>query len=240
MLRLLKIFLAISLFASPFSLQAQTEDEIRGMVNAQIEESNKKINDPDFLKEVQLEREKLQKELRGSQGVNNSFNIGSDFYDQSKALLKGESVEKIISEAPEKESQPSLIVFITLSMPDAEIRQILNDASRFGASVAIRGMHGSSMKDTFLKMKSFLTKGSKQGITIDPTVFSRFEIGEVPAYVLAAKPVERCTAEGCSTPPYVKATGSVTLEYFLEKVRAEANPEMKALAQEKLKATVGG
>ena len=68
------------------------------------------------------------------------------------------------------------------------------------------------------------------GLSIDPTLYDRFGISVVPAFVLTDAPVQACTQAGCPTPDFVRLAGDVTLEYALESIAREA-PSMRDDAQ---------
>ncbi len=68
-------------------------------------------------------------------------------------------------------------------------------------------------------------------MAIDPTLFARFGIDAVPAFVLPLEPLEACDNSGCPQVEAVVAKGSATLRYFLELAeRTGSTDEVKSLA----------
>lgn len=75
---------------------------------------------------------------------------------------------------------------------------------------------------------------------IDPTLFARFGIDQVPSVVVAEYAAGACTPEACPTPDHVKLAGDVPLRYALERIaltrpayQSELRALMKALEPER-------
>ncbi len=106
----------------------------------------------------------------------------------------------------------------------------------------LRGFVGESMKETLDRILALLyPDGIPTGETatlppqyqglalaIDPTLFSRFDIGQVPAIVLPAEPIPPCTRDGCPVPRHVKLAGDVGLPYALDLMAREASDPILA------------
>ncbi len=75
---------------------------------------------------------------------------------------------------------------------------------------------------------SLYTEGERQesGAVIDPTLFERFDVQQVPTVVVAETPAEACSIETCPTPAHVKIAGDVPLRYSLDRI-ALAKPELQ-------------
>lgn len=65
---------------------------------------------------------------------------------------------------------------------------------------------------------------------IDPTLFERFEVNAVPAFVVPLEAPAPCTNAGtCVTPVHAKVTGDVALPYALEVIARQAtDPGLRA------------
>jgi conjugal transfer pilus assembly protein TrbC len=79
---------------------------------------------------------------------------------------------------------PSLIIFVSFSMPEQSIVSYIRGAKKIHASVVIRGLINNSFKDTFLKMSSIVKKAGDGGVELNPPLFTKFGISQVPAIVI--------------------------------------------------------
>jgi type-F conjugative transfer system pilin assembly protein TrbC len=140
-----------------------------------------------------------------------------DFIKQAKmgnyladALTASESIQK---ESDGKYENP--FIFISLGMPDGELRQIIADSKRVDAKIYIRGMY-KDLKSTIARIQDLI--GSDGGILIDPTVFKKFNITSVPTYIV---PLTKNNE-------FIKAVGSVSFSYLLNLVmRTGSESEQK-------------
>lgn len=146
------------------------------------------------------------------------------------------------------------LVFISFSMPDASLKAILHDAALTGAQVMLRGLVNGSLPDTAKRMTGLVPATGKAGadqasadkvdagtagkpandagMGIDPTLFERLDIREVPVFVLPLEPVQACAgSSGCPAFRHIRITGDVSLAYALEKMGAELGdgPALKTL-----------
>ena len=61
---------------------------------------------------------------------------------------------------------------------------------------------------------------------IDPTLFERFSVTQVPSVVVAEAAAGRCSPESCPVPKHTKIAGDVPLRYSLDRI-ALAKPEFR-------------
>lgn len=59
-------------------------------------------------------------------------------------------------------------------------------------------------------------------LAIDPTLFERFGVDKVPAFVLPLDALAPCTPDGCAVPAHLKVAGDVSLAYALSFMAREA------------------
>lgn len=107
------------------------------------------------------------------------------------------------------------LIFVTLSMPIAELKLLLAEGSKIGAPVIIRGLY-KDLKSTAKKIKELAVEN---GVLIDPTMFIKYQVREVPTFIL---PI--------TNTKYVKGRGSVSLSYFLELVTRTGSKEESLIA----------
>jgi type-F conjugative transfer system pilin assembly protein TrbC len=128
--------------------------------------------------------------------------------ERRRAFAAAKALEDFAA-APSERVSTSLLAFVSLGMPDHEIRAIVAEARALQARVVIRGLYHDDFRATFDRVRQL---GLDGGVDIDPMLFRVFGVTAVPTYVLALGSVTSAAA----APPHVKAEGSVTLGYFLE------------------------
>lgn len=123
------------------------------------------------------------------------------------------------------------IILVSLSMPRETLTTLAADALKTGGAVYFRGLKN----DDFRAMRRELT-GLGEGFAIDPTLFERFEISEVPTFVLPLEPVPPCESNGCPATRFVKVRGNISLEAALEYLSINSQePKTKTIAEAWLK-----
>lgn len=124
---------------------------------------------------------------------------------KSKCLYQYQSQEKTLSRQP----TVPIMIFVSFSMPIESIKQWIAQANKISASVYIRGLVNNSFKDT-TKVVRELVKDQIGGLLIDPTVFKKYAINQVPAVVVV------------NNSNFDVVYGDVSLDYALEKISKEA------------------
>jgi conjugal transfer pilus assembly protein TrbC len=118
---------------------------------------------------------------------------------------------------------PSLLVFISLSMPVATLNRLLDQAQSAGATLVLRGLVHGSIRDTALQVRQLI--GTRQvSVQIDPEAFDRYAITQVPAFVLlAGLPNDPNSNAGpaCSSPVCENTSGSVRVARVFGDVSVE-------------------
>jgi len=114
--------------------------------------------------------------------------------------------------------ESQILVFVSSSMPDTTVIRYLQQTTQLGAALVFRGL----VKDSMKEMQHYLAKivGDKQTgknvtILIDPTLFDRFNIKQVPITVVTESEIKPCLPEGCPTPIHHKVAGDVSLPWAL-------------------------
>lgn len=125
--------------------------------------------------------------------------------------------------------QSNVLVFVSFSMPEVSIKGWMKEAEKIGAPVVIRGLVNNSFKATIQKMTE-LAKDHHGGVQLDPTLFQKYQINQVPAVVVTTTedtwPNER-------PEEYIKVYGDVHLDYALKKI-ADQKGEPARIAQRAL------
>lgn len=103
------------------------------------------------------------------------------------------------------------MVFVSFSLPEATIKTLAAEAAKIGGVLVFRGLKN----DDFRVMRQALA-GLGEGFAIDPTLFQRFKISDVPVFVVPVDPVLPCNDSGCQNGRFVKLAGNVTLDAALD------------------------
>ncbi|HBD7476124.1 TPA: type-F conjugative transfer system pilin assembly protein TrbC [Legionella pneumophila] len=75
-------------------------------------------------------------------------------------------------------------VFVSFSMPETLLEETLKESSRMQIPAYLNGLYHDSMQETALKMMALSEKIPNLNLNIDPTLFERFGIRQVPALVV--------------------------------------------------------
>jgi conjugal transfer pilus assembly protein TrbC len=113
-------------------------------------------------------------------------------------------------------------------MPRGSLRSLIAQGELAGVPIVLRGLVNNSVEDTMQAVHSLYVEGERQesGAVIDPTLFERFDIKQVPTVVVAETPAVACSVEACPTPAHVKIAGDVPLRYSLDRI-ALAEPAFR-------------
>ncbi|MCY4480382.1 MAG: type-F conjugative transfer system pilin assembly protein TrbC [Rhodospirillales bacterium] len=119
-----------------------------------------------------------------------------------------------------------VIVFASLSIPEASWRQWSRQAARIGTPLVLRGMAEGGLEATVRRLAA---RGPDDGAgaTIDPRLFRLFRIAHVPAVAVVPGGVAPCESPGCSAdsaPAHDLVTGNIGLEAALEAIAREGEP----------------
>lgn len=123
-----------------------------------------------------------------------------------------------------------MLVFASFSLPTSTLKTLAAEAKKAGGVVVFRG----PKDDDLMAMRKALV-GLGEGFAIDPTLFQRFGVKEVPAFVLPVDPVMPCNPNGCPPGRFVKVAGNVTLDAALDYINTHAQtPDAKRLSNDLL------
>ena len=128
-------------------------------------------------------------------------------------------------------ARTEVLVFMSLSVPEASWRQWSREAARIGAPLVLRGVAAGGFKDTAARLRERTAPepgaDDLQGAALDPRLFRLFRIAHVPAVAVVPGGVPPCESQGCSSdppPPHDLVTGNIGLEAALELVSREGGP----------------
>lgn len=116
-------------------------------------------------------------------------------------------------------SIPELYIFVSLSMPQSRLINLLQEAKIYGGILVLRGLKNNSYKDTANFMQPII-KLSQAGVIIDSHLFEKYDVSKVPTFVLNDPSIKK----------YDKAIGNVSLKYALEEMSRVGDLQSQAQA----------
>ena len=120
---------------------------------------------------------------------------------------------------------PEVIVFMSLSVPEASWREWSLEAARAGVPLVLRGLVPEGLKATVKRVGALLAEGA--GAAIDPRPFRLFGIEVIPAVAVVPGGVPPCKSRGCAAdpaPPHDRVRGNIGLEAALRIIAEEGGP----------------
>lgn len=136
-----------------------------------------------------------------------------------EALAKGyEQAVAATLPSPGAHAGPGLLVFVSFSMPEVALSKLVDQASRLGATLVLRGFVKGSLKETVRQVQQLMGQ-RKVLFQIDPQAFDRFAVTATPTFVLVRDGAQstECAAGSCfASDLFVSVTGDVSLDYALE------------------------
>lgn len=117
-----------------------------------------------------------------------------------------------------------IAIFVSFSMPRESLKSWIAQARTINAPIYIRGLINNSFQET-TKAVSELVKEQPGGLLIDPTMFKKYSIAQVPAVVIVKKEImQKARKETfvADKNTFDVIYGDVTLDYALEKLQAIA------------------
>lgn len=98
------------------------------------------------------------------------------------------------------------LYFVSFSVPEEGLKRMLHETRQYGIPATLRGLVNNDMKATTDAVMRLVKDGVTDGVQIDPTLYSQYNIRSVPALVV------RCQAG------FDVVRGNIRLKQALEKV----------------------
>jgi len=123
-----------------------------------------------------------------------------------------------VAQAKITSGAPSLLVFVSFSMPEPSLRALEQQVSLVGGQLVIRGFIDNSLSKTSDAVSKILVNG-RGGLSIDPPAFQQYHITEIPAFVVT---------QGDGDANFDVVYGNVTLEAALTELanKGDAAPDV--------------
>lgn len=139
----------------------------------------------------------LQQELEAQIKRNPLNRSDSQFIDNLLSQQKAAHQEKPTEGA---------LYFVSFSIPEEGLKRMLHETRQYGIPATLRGLINNDMKTTTDAVLQLVKDGVTDGVQIDPTLYSQYNIRSVPALVV------RCQTG------YDVVRGNIRLKQALEKV----------------------
>ncbi|RLM11809.1 type-F conjugative transfer system pilin assembly protein TrbC [Gibbsiella quercinecans] len=98
------------------------------------------------------------------------------------------------------------LYFVSFSIPEEGLKRMLHETRQYGIPATLRGLVNNDMKATTDAVMALVRGGVTDGVQIDPTLYSQYNIRSVPALVV------RCQMG------YDVVRGNIRVKQALEKV----------------------
>lgn len=113
--------------------------------------------------------------------------------------------------SPDREARPDALYFLSFSIPEDGLKQMVPAATRFHIPTLINGLVDNNFRKTVEAVFRLARENNQGGVQIDPRQFSKYGITTVPALVVT------CDAG------YDRLTGNLKLKEALERIAAEGD-----------------
>lgn len=99
-------------------------------------------------------------------------------------------------------------LLVSFSMPEKLLEATLKDCARHQIPAVLNGLYHDSMEETLNKMGGYASAIPELAMQIDPTVFDKYQIKQVPALIWEEK--------DCADIVY----GNLSLDLMFEKIKS--------------------
>lgn len=207
--------------------QGQVSVDVTGLMN-RIDDLKAKI-----LKDLDIQ---LPMELEGDLGTKDMIAQALNYGPVHDMLGVGPNYTAP-EQADERYAGAFGFVFVSFSLPETSLRQLMQEADALGLPVVFRGFVGESVFETRAALERvFADAEAAPGFMIDPTLFEKFAIEHVPSVVVMPKHVALCISDECFDqllPEHDRVDGNIPIRAAL-RIVAEGDGVATAEAQRML------
>ena len=183
--------------------------------------------------------QKWAAEYRKIKGVEIDYIKKGSGYGIAQVTAQTFDFDRMVADAGTMASEsmgeaPRFIAFASLSMPPAALRAMIDDVTRAGGVIVLRGLPQNSAKVLTAALSKVVRPGEDlASVGIDPRLFRAFGIKAVPTYVVAGSDFDLCDGFDCTTavPPHDRMSGNVSAAYALETFARGGGPGALIAAQ---------
>lgn len=170
-IKLYKIIMFIIISYISISVKANTDNYI----NLESIKNQALHNAKQYEKDAQI-LVKNSEVAKNNSGIDKTW-----FLNKQQELLKS----AYINQAKPRENANKLLVFISFSMPQEAIKELLIQSTQYDSVLVIQGLVDNSFPKTINTITNLVNKaGQRGGVTIEPNLFELYKINSVPAFVI--------------------------------------------------------
>lgn len=133
---------------------------------------------------------------------------------------------------PHQADKPTLMVFVSMSMPEASLKRLGHEAKRDNAVLVLRGIPGGlagGWMHGMAAIKPLSATGAH--VEINPQLFEKFNINAVPVIALARLDTSSCVSADTTCRETLLMKGDVDIEYALHQWADGSGPLAVAARQ---------
>lgn len=105
--------------------------------------------------------------------------------------LTGQDADFVVALRQQQQQQtkpddnaPAVVMFVSFSMPEDDLRERIKDAADLGVTVSLRGMVNGDMRQTGTRVAQLVKETNRGGMQIDPVSFRRYGVTSVPTLIV--------------------------------------------------------
>lgn len=169
------------------------------------------------LKQAKNYQQEIPRQLAESRKEMKNFVDKNDFFKEQR-----EKLQMAFKNQGKPKNSAEVLVFVSFCMPAVALKSLIQQSTRYHATLVIQGLVESSLPKTIIKMNELIKEtNNKGGFQIDPNLFNEYKINRVPAIVIGA-------ADNFDV---VYGMGNIkeALEFFRDKKGAQANKAARLL-----------
>ncbi len=128
--------------------------------------------------------------------------------------IKNETQQSLLNQ----QENSKLFILVSFSMPDKLLLDYIRQANEHHAWVVFQGFKDNDLSLFLQTLSEWDKKIDINRVLIDPTLFTRYHVSQVPTFILAHD-IYPCDREHCESNSFNKLSGSVTLDYALQTMK---------------------
>ncbi len=113
---------------------------------------------------------------------------------------------------------PKRFILVSFSMPEPLILDYIRQAQTQDAWVVFRGFKGNDLNTMLSTLREWDTKIDINRILIDPTLFTRYDVSQVPTFIFT-QDAYPCDRNVCNANHFNKISGSISLDYAINAMK---------------------
>lgn len=136
-----------------------------------------------------------------------------------------------------KASNDDLYIMVSFSMPTESLLRLADMASRADVNLVLRGVVDDSLPKTLEHVAVLAKKYPSLKISIDPTMFRRFGVQNVPTFIMTKDTIDekQCSKACDPEDKYLSVAGDVSLDYALDYFAKHADKSFALQAEKYLR-----